>query len=435
MSRQGTSEHRIIVGIARDLAGRITGLDQNGTAYDQGFGYDAADRLTSYTGYPALRAYTYDANANRTSETLGAMITSITHVAGTNRIHKVGTQAMAFDAAGNLTSYAGKTFTHGADGRLRSSTTSAGTVTYQYDGLGRRISKSGPTTLVPGGFVRYVYDTARHLIGEYKTDGTPIKEYVWIGDLPVAVIETHPDSTTTAYAIETDHLGTPRLLTDATRAPRWRWTSPPFGEVLPEDDPSGLGAVTFNLRFPGQYYDKETGLHYNWNRYYDPGTGRYVQSDPIGLQGGWNTYGYVGGNPVSRIDPFGLAEEGFLGGESGSPPVGLPNPSVEAQRQLARHLTRMLSEIRDKFCPPDGQCPPCRTVSGRIVPVGTIAYRPLDVIPDDVMQHGVYGSHHNLFQANQYPYPKCDCFWQKLKDVAKPWEIKQDWIPIEHFAN
>ncbi|WP_323002988.1 RHS repeat-associated core domain-containing protein [Denitromonas sp.] len=289
-----------------DLAGRITGLDQNGTAYDQGFGYDAADRLTSYTGYPAPRAYTYDANANRTSETLGAMITSITHVAGTNRIHKVGTQTMAFDAAGNLSSYAGKTFTHGADGRLRSSTTSAGTVTYDYDGLGRRVSKSGPTTLVPGGFVRYAYDAAHHLVGEYKADGSPIKEYVWIGDLPVAMVIYNPDSTTTAYAIETDHLGTPRLLTDATRAPRWRWTSPPFGEVLPEDDPSGLGAVTFNLRFPGQYYDKETGLHYNFNRYYDPGTGRYLQSDPIGLQGGWNTYAYVDGNPVSYIDPEGL---------------------------------------------------------------------------------------------------------------------------------
>ncbi|KAA3654432.1 MAG: hypothetical protein DWQ11_04540 [Proteobacteria bacterium] len=175
-----------------------------------------------------------------------------------------------------------------------------------YDGLGRRVSKSGPAMLVPGGFVRYVYDVTHHLVGEYKADGTPIKEYVWIGDLPVAVIETHPDSTTTAYAIETDHLGTPRLLTDATRAPRWRWTSPPFGEVLPEDNPSGLGAVTFNLRFPGQYFDKETGLHYNFNRYYDPGTGRYDQSDPIGLQGGWNTYSYVGGNPLSYADPTGL---------------------------------------------------------------------------------------------------------------------------------
>ena len=294
------------LGFGYDLAGRITGLDQNGSAYDQSFGYDAANRLTSYTGYPALRAYTYDANANRTSETLGAMITSITHVAGSNRIHKVGTQAMAFDAAGNLSSYANKTLTHGADGRLRSTTNSAGTVTYHYDGLGRRVSKSGPATLVPGGFVRYAYDAAHHLIGEYKANGTPIKEYVWLGDLPVAVVHTNPDNTTTAYAIETDHLGTPRLLTDATRAPRWRWTSPPFGEVLPVDDPSGLGAVTFNLRFPGQYYDKETGLHYNWNRYYDPERGRYDQSDPIGLNGGWNTYGYVGGNPLSYADPTGL---------------------------------------------------------------------------------------------------------------------------------
>ncbi|MBT0962731.1 RHS repeat-associated core domain-containing protein [Denitromonas iodatirespirans] len=431
-----------------DLAGRVTGLDQNGTAYDQGFGYDAADRLTSYTGYPALRAYTYDANGNRTRLTAGSASIDTQYNSGTNKMFmESGLAALpggvfsafqtqhwnSYDSAGNFVGQS-HTLHYNIAGQLASVTSGGNAVTYQYDGLGRRVSKSGPTMLVPGGFVRYVYDAAHHLVGEYKADGTPIKEYVWIGDLPVAMIETHPDSTTTAYAIETDHLGTPRLLTDATRAPRWRWTSPPFGEVLPEDDPSGLGAVTFNLRFPGQYYDKETGLHYNWNRYYDPGTGRYVQSDPIGLQGGWNTYGYVGGNPVSRIDPFGLAEEGFLGGESGNPPVGLPNPSVEAQRQLARHLTRMLSEIRDRFCPPDGQCPPCRTVSGRIVPVGTIAYRPLDVIPDDVMQHGVYGSHHNIFVAKQNPN-NCQCFWQKQKYVLKPGELPPKAIPIEPFVN
>ena len=58
-----------------------------------------------------------------------------------------------------------------------------------------------------------------------------------------------------------------------------------------------------------------------------------------------------------------------------------------------------------------------------------------DVIPDNEKQHGVYGSHHNLFRANQYPYPKCDCFWQKLKDVAKPSELQPGWIPIEPFVN
>jgi RHS repeat-associated protein len=64
--------------------------------------------------------------------------------------------------------------------------------------------------------------------------------------------------------------------------------------------------VTVNLRFPGQYYDQETGLHYNYFRYYDPGTGRYISSDPIGLDGGLNTYAYVYNNPNRYIDSDGL---------------------------------------------------------------------------------------------------------------------------------
>ncbi|NHZ67261.1 RHS repeat-associated core domain-containing protein, partial [Massilia genomosp. 1] len=87
----------------------------------------------------------------------------------------------------------------------------------------------------------------------------------------------------------------------------WRWDNgDPFGLTPPNENPSGVGTFTFNLRMPGQYYDKNTNLFYNYYRDYDPQTGRYVQSDPIGLGGGINTYGYVGGNPLTFIDPFGL---------------------------------------------------------------------------------------------------------------------------------
>jgi RHS repeat-associated protein len=75
------------------------------------------------------------------------------------------------------------------------------------------------------------------------------------------------------------------------------------------DNPSGLGAFELALRFPGQYFDKETNLNYNYFRDFDPTIGRYVQSDPIGLRGGLNTYLYVGGSPLTSVDRKGLAAQ------------------------------------------------------------------------------------------------------------------------------
>jgi len=89
----------------------------------------------------------------------------------------------------------------------------------------------------------------------------------------------------------------------------WRWdlSTRAFGDQLPNANPDGDSLnYVFNLRFPGQYYDTESGLNYNYFRYYDPATGRYIESDPIGLKGGVSTYGYAGQIPHSNFDPLGL---------------------------------------------------------------------------------------------------------------------------------
>ena len=110
------------------------------------------------------------------------------------------------------------------------------------------------------------------------------------------------------YYIYADHLNTPRVITDNTNKVVWRWDSDPFGTDVANENPSGLGSFSYNLRFPGQYFDKETGLHYNYFRDYDPSTGRYVQSDPIGLKGGINPFAYVSASPLAFVDPFGLSK-------------------------------------------------------------------------------------------------------------------------------
>ena len=102
-------------------------------------------------------------------------------------------------------------------------------------------------------------------------------------------------------------MNTPRAISDSTNKVIWRWDSDPFGATAANEDPDGDGVkFTYNLRFPGQYYDRETGLHYNYFRDYSPSIGRYVQSDPIGLKGGVNTYTYVKGSPLDLSDPTGL---------------------------------------------------------------------------------------------------------------------------------
>src|SRR5882672_9217249 len=114
------------------------------------------------------------------------------------------------------------------------------------------------------------------------------------------------------YYIHVDHLNTPRLVADDQQRTVWRWDQQePFGVNAPDDNPSGLGVFELPLRHSGQYHDQETTLQYNMFREYDPGLGRYGESDPVGLRAGLNTYAYVGGTPLTRTDPLGLAYFGY----------------------------------------------------------------------------------------------------------------------------
>jgi len=171
----------------------------------------------------------------------------------------------------------------------------AGTATYTYNGLGQRVKKDNGTVTL------FAYDEAGNLIGEYDSLGNPIREHVWFDGAPVAV-----NVGSNVHYVHTDHLGTPRAITDSGTV-IWRWESDPFGSTAAQEDPDGdLVDFTYNLRFPGHYYDSESGLHYNYFRTYDPTTGRYVESDPIGLIGGPNTYAYVENTPLTLVDPLGL---------------------------------------------------------------------------------------------------------------------------------
>ncbi|MBK8065234.1 MAG: hypothetical protein IPK29_15205 [Betaproteobacteria bacterium] len=145
------------------------------------------------------------------------------------------------------------------------------------------------------------------------------------------------------YYIHPDHLNTPRLIADQNQTTVWRWDQQePFGANLPEEDPDNdTKAFAFNLRFPGQYFDKETNLHYNYFRDYSPETGRYVQSDPIGLEGGVNTYAYVDIDPLGSDDVAGLQKRG---GNQNS-----PYANQQIAGATANSLISQIQQIQPNF--------------------------------------------------------------------------------------
>ncbi|WP_146749413.1 RHS repeat-associated core domain-containing protein [Paracidovorax anthurii] len=235
---------------------------------------------------------------------------------------------------------AGDTYLHyGTDGRIakvgpNADAKSALAVGYTTNALGQRVFKSDARTSGTNASSAITQQTVyaedgigSTVLGQYgnrrsSNSGAPTgemdsTEVIWLptasGPLPVAA-----QINGRLYAIDADHLNTPRRLTNTQGQVVWQWLITGFGEANPTTGATGYAqsgqasgrtygeAVLFDLRYPGQVWDEETGLSYNLHRYYDAGTGRYIQVDPIGLTGGWNRFGYANANPIKYIDPTGL---------------------------------------------------------------------------------------------------------------------------------
>ena len=290
---------------AFDQRYRLTSRDFVGSNYltvamterlPQVYAYDDLNRVTSAQGTYGQTAYTYDTAGNRLTRTLGAESDVYTYDGVAGRLQSVtgaNPVSITYDASGRTTSLGILTLTYNDRGRLAQVSNTGGTLgQYTYNALEQRIIKTagGLTTV-------FHYDRQGRLIAESATDGTILREYIYFDDEPLALLENGA-----TYYFANDHLGSSQALFDQYGETVWQAQYDPFGAAVVSPE----STLVNHLRLPGQYFDSETGLHYNWHRYYDPGLGRYLTPDPIGLDGGLNLYAYVDNGPANDIDPWGL---------------------------------------------------------------------------------------------------------------------------------
>ena len=309
----------------------------------QSYKYDPLYRLKEVDAGASslLQSYNYGMTGDRSSRTsAGQPAQNYAYTPGTHRLAAVAGVTRVYDADGNTTSDG--VHSYGFDNRNRLTSASGGNVpaTYQFNGRGERVQKNTSPD--------FAYDEAGRLIAEYAiyqppTPGpicepgsdtchpvdpgpgtqamvAPGTDYIYLDNLPIAVVQwarggpicytCQPSYAATVYYVQTDQLGTPRQVlkpgvTPASDTLVWKWDYFANNSAFGENAPS-VQTLTFNLRFPGQYFDAETGLNYNYFRDYESGTGRYVESDPIGQKGGAATYSYAGSNVLSYDDPLGL---------------------------------------------------------------------------------------------------------------------------------
>jgi len=336
-----------------DAVNNITGIANNvNNLQSQTYSYDALNRLTTALGDYGNLAYSYDAVGNRLSETRNGIADTYIYPATSNRLNSItrnnGNRNFTYDAAGNptqRTSDDNKTHNNTFNNANRLSSVNVdGTLaaTYTYNPLGQRVMK----TLANGAKEIYHYDEAGQLISVTDGTGTTIREYIYWGNQLISVVMNG-----NIYYAHTDHLNTPQVVTNQSQQVVWMGNYEPFGKLAVNQSNS----IEVFSRFPGQYFDAETNLYYNYFRDYDPSIGRYIESDPIGLEGGINTYAYVLNNPLKYSDPTGEnPAAGALGTGTMYLGVGLgagylyctmnpSHPSCQAAREVVKQCFDALS--------------------------------------------------------------------------------------------
>ncbi|WP_253276152.1 RHS repeat-associated core domain-containing protein [Xanthomonas campestris] len=305
---QDTRPGGLEVGFGFDPAGNLTSLTPAGNPTPEiGLGYDALGRLTGLkdgsTG-TLIDGYSYDATGNRLSAKVGTATQAYTYPTDSHRLSAVAGVARSYDAAGNTTAIGGtaRQYTYDTTGRMtQARRAGAVTMNYRYNGRGEQVRRFLGTTNT-----YTLYDEAGHWLGDYDNNGAPKQQAIWLDDLPVGLLA----NANKLHYIEPDHLGSPRVVIDPTRDMAvWTWSlkGEAFGNTAPNQDPDGDGAaLVLDMRFPGQRFDAASGLNQNYFRDYEAATGRYGQSDPIGLDGGSTTYSYTGSSPLMWKDTNGL---------------------------------------------------------------------------------------------------------------------------------
>jgi RHS repeat-associated protein len=293
---------------ARDLMGDITAIGNSPGASPASeiYTFDPLYRITTITEADGnvLESVTYNQSGDRLTKSGSGISTgTYSYNPNTHQLLATGNAARTVDADGNTTaiSQAGSTYGFGYSARNRMTVAQLGGTTvanYTYSALNERIQKTTGTTTE-----RYDYNQASNILSEY---GQTNRDYIWMDGIPVANVDLSGASSTIAY-VTADQLGTPRAITNNAAAIEWLnpYQSNPWNELTPT---SNSGYV-YNLRFPGQYFDAETGLSNNVNRDFDSSVGRYLQSDPTGLRAGINTYAYVRNNPLLLTDALGLCDD------------------------------------------------------------------------------------------------------------------------------